>query len=509
LSRLLSTETKRYLREQALLSGKYIFIFAAVAIAGCVIAFGASNEYLERRYPTPREWTTISRLNWRSARLNEEPSSRGGLPDWAYVGFTYRWILGRLEDPKLDGVGLEEPSEGEEMLKDHVRKGGIDISSKGYEWREGYYNTLRSVARAAEKLDGWMVDTKRKRAFPGNVVIGPSNPDPRPCPPTMISAPREEDCVQAFEPPDVYYAKIMTTTGFTTRQKLDAALAWADWCEYEGLTDTAEEMYRWGVDLAVDGSPAAEPEKILDRKTGIIRLSTPENISPNILLATTALATFYARSERPSLALPIYLSVLRARRALPPAPSHPSQRISTTTPSDNAAGGLRLLSFLRLLTVPPAFPPEKLSGNEPATRVPASICDEAGLMAHIGEILFATSSKGNTREQGVDWTRQAVQAAETELRKLKAMDDVNPEGRESCRQCLQMALENWKVMTASLLKEERRSRGQSKGWTLWRRQEDDERWEREKEVVKETERDVRDLLHFEEEDISWHSYLVA
>lgn len=528
--RLLTTESRAYLKEQASIATKIIVVSSVLALSGLVIAFGINNELLERRYPSPREWTMVSRMNYRSARWNETPEANGsGLPDWAHTGDTYRGLLQRLEDPSKDGAGLHPQVDGEGILVAGVGPTGLDISAKDYAWRQGYYEVLRGAARAAENLDGWRRDTTRNIAFPANVVLGPSNPQPRPCPPGAAKAPLEENCVAAFESPETYYMKILTTHGFSTRQRLDAALAYADWCEFKGLNDTAEEMYRWGLDIACSALP--DPDvRVVDRSTGIIPASAPlGQITPNVLLATTALATHHARTHAPSSALPIFLSVLRARRSLPsPFPSSipdsPSQSQPTATlesppqpqPTDRARPPTpaaaptfpSLQALYTLLTVPPAYPPPPPSGDTPAARTPASICEEAGLMAYIGEVLFASTKAS---EQGVAWTREAVDVAEEQLDlsiDTVAKDARTPEekeGRERCAECLAMGRENWQAMVRSLAKQTTEGNGKGggkKGWGLWRGkgQEERERWEGEERVVAERKRRAERLLEEVEEE---------
>jgi hypothetical protein len=116
--------------------------------------------------------------------------------------------LKRLET--VDGEGVEEQGEGG-ILVAGVGKTGFDISNKPEPWRRGYHECLMGAARAAEHLDSWVRDKTRNVAFPANTVIGPSNPNARPIPPGAISAPREEDCEPAFDAPEVYYMRIITT----------------------------------------------------------------------------------------------------------------------------------------------------------------------------------------------------------------------------------------------------------------------------------------------------------
>ncbi|KAI9813500.1 MAG: hypothetical protein M1832_006298 [Thelocarpon impressellum] len=497
ISRLLTTERRRYLKEQIRLSGKILAVNSALIVFGLVIAFGLNNEWLERKYPSPREWTMVSRMNFRSARWNEEPDANGtGLVDWARTGNTYRELIKRLENPTKDGTGLKEQDEGG-ILVAGVGKTGFDIEGKPYPWRRGYYQTLRGAARAAENLDGWVRDTTRNIAFPSEVVIGPSNPRPRPCPPGAATAPREEDCEAAFEHPETYYMKILTTKGFSTQERLEAALAYADWLEFKDLPSTAEAMYRWGLDIATSAYP--EPGAIVDHASGVIKSDASSSVSPNVLVAATSLATHHARTSDFSAAVPIFLSVLRARRSLlPPSPTPPSPLSAPRTPDEGATSTTSsIFSFVRSLIIPPPYPPAPPSGDAAAVRTTASVCDEAGIMAHIGEVLFASSSSPNGYADGLAWTRDAVDTAEATLNLPPT--GLDREALEKCSECLDVGLANWRTMVGKLAREEQHAPGansggsSSSGWGFWTTAEraDRARWEREMEVVEERRRRVK------------------
>ncbi|KAI9833292.1 MAG: hypothetical protein M1819_003687 [Sarea resinae] len=503
ISRLITTERKQYFKQQLWLAGKYTAVGWTGVVLLLLMAFGFQNEVLERKYPSPPEWSWISRMNYRNARGQEEPDANGtGLIDWASTGNMYRQLLRRLEDRNKDGAGLTDQEEGG-ILVPGVGRAGLDIESKPYAWRRGYYEAIMGAARAAEHLDGWVKDNTRNVAFPSDVVIGPSNPRPKPVPPGAKSAPREEDCSPAFEAPETYYMKILTTRGFTTKQRLEAALAYADWLDFKNLPDSAEEMYKWGLDIATSALP--DPSAIIDPQTSIIRPDSPPP-SSNVLLAATSLAIHHARSLNLSNALPIFLSVLRARRALP-AP--PPSATATTHPATSDSTAPSVFSSVLSFLSPPAYPPPPPAGDEPPFRTPASICEEAGLMAYIGEILF-TSSSSNA---GLTWTREAVDVAESTLSDLQdqqrpanADDD---EGRERCSECLEVGLQNWSKMVAKLAREEKGAKaksavgGATSGWSSWvpfsgGSSENSEvregKWARESQVVEERVRRVRELV---------------
>ena len=483
------------------------------------MAFGIQDARLERKYPAPPSWSWVSRMDYRTARGQENPDANGtGLIDWARAGNEYRMLLRRLENPNLDGQGLHSPLEADgDIYVEGVGKTGFDISSKPEPWRRGYHTCLMGAARAAEHLDGWVRDTTRNIAFPSDVVVGPSNPRPKPVPLGAKSAPLEENCIAAFETPETYYMKILTTHGFTTRQRLDTALAYADWLEFKGLPSSAEEMYDWGLDIAMGALPTGVDD-VVDTKTGVIN-EKATYISTNVLLATTSLAIHHARNNNLNTALPVLLSVLRARRNLASASQGLKPQSSRSPPQDQTEASTfqMVISLLRSLIVPPPYPPPSPTGDDPATRTPAAICEEAGLMAYIGEILFASSSAPSrkssffsssqnthltqSQQTGLSWTRDAVALAEKTLRDVLANSAHTPDGNEAkkrCSECLDVAMGNWTKMVDRMVREEREEqagRSKSKGGSwFWGSEEGGGRWEIERRIVEERERDVGALI---------------
>ena len=310
--------------------------------------------------------------------------------------------------------------------------------------------------------------------------------------------------------------KILTTNGFNTRQRLDAALAYADWLDFKGLPVTAEEMYDWGLDIATGALPVGV-NNVVDIKSGVID-NRATYISSNVLHATTSLAFHHARNNNLAAALPIYLSVLRARRQLPAF----SSQGKAESISSKGSSFAQVLSFLRSVVVTPPYPPTPPTGNEIPQRTPAATCEEAGIMAHIGEILFASpsanssaktvsniligspisskSAAGQLKSQqvGLSWTRDAVDLAEATITSADKNDE---EARDKCSECLAVGMENWSGMVAKLLKEERRAKAEkqpktSSNW-LWGSStavKDEEKWEREAQLVDERLENVRRLL---------------
>ena len=511
IARLLTTERKQFIKDQIKLAGKYTVIGWTVFGLISVIIFGFQTEALDRRYPSPPEWTLKTKHINRCAKGVEEPNEQTGLVDWTRVGNLYLQMIERLEDPAVDGAGLQPILKEEgDIFMEGIGKAGYDVSAKSEEWRRGYYQCLMGIAKAAENREGWVKDMAQQTAFPPELVIGPSNPNPQPMPPEAPVAPLEENCELAFDPPATYYMKILTTQGFTSRQRLNAALAYADWLDFKGLSSTAEDMYDWGLDIAMGALPHGF-NNVVDMKTGIID-SKAEYVSTNMLLATTALASHHARNKNLAAALPIFLSVLRARRRLPAAPLEVApQKPESSVWSEIAAFTMAVLSG-------PPYPPAPPTGDEIPTRTLAGVCEEAGIMFNIGEILFAsstsepsakssadapvTSDKLKNQQSGLGWTRDAVDLAEVSLASAKKDDE---DTRNKCTECLAIGIENWSTMIEEMLKFEKVAKVSPKkqAWSSWfwgsGAATDEDRWEQESKLVDERVKSLRRLLLREEQ----------
>ena len=482
---------------------------------------------MDRRHPSPPEWTFITKFTYRSAKSQEEPNEETGLVDWTCIGDLYRQIIERLEDPAIDGAGLQPILKEEgDIYIDGVGKAGLDISAKSEPWRRGYYQCLMDLAKAAENRDGWLLDTMSLEAFAPQSVVGPSNPAPIPLGPGSPAAPLEENCIPVFDPPATYYMKILTTSGFTSWQRLNAALAFADWLDFKGLSSTAEDMYDWGLDIAMGALPLGA-NNVVDIKTGIINGNT-QHVSSNILSATTALAAHHARNNNLAAALPIFLSVLRARKQLSESSPPPATiKQPTGVWSD-------LASFIRSVLAARPFPPPPPSGDEVPTRTPVAICEEAAIMSNIGEILFSTTRlfgkddaeipSGNSiptitatghlksRQAGLSWTREAVDVAEATLVAATADD---AETRKKCTECLAVSMENWSTMVEQMLKDEQdakvlpKKHAQSSWFWGSGATADKGRWERESAIVDERLRSIRRLLLNDEQRKQGKTFLAT
>ncbi|KAI4209471.1 MAG: hypothetical protein LQ351_007602 [Letrouitia transgressa] len=518
LARLLTTERKRYWKHELKNSVKYIiYIGLMIGLINVCIA-GIYHEKLERAHPTPPEWTFWSRHMLRSCIGLEDPNvESSGLVNWAKIDSIYRQLLKRLEDPSKDGKGLlpiDKGNKGQAGCPEGAQA-GLDLSFKSEPWRCGYHATLMGAARTAEHLDGWVTDTTMKLSFPKEVVVGPSNPRPRPVPYGAAEAPREENCIPSAPPPETFYLKILTSVGFTTRQRLDAALAYADWLDFKGLSTTAEEMYDWGLDIAMGALPQGT-NNIIDTSTGIIS-NEAKFVSANLLDATNALAVHHARNRNLAIALPIFLSELRARRNLS-IPVIDDPALSLGNHQSSAVGGF--FAWIKSMIISPPYPPAPATGDEAPIRTQTAVCKEAALMAHIGEILFASSESGSRqqfpwtgkaeypsqRRSGLSWTRDAVDISENTLLALRGNDK---EAKEKCAECLGVGMENWTTMVHTMLEEEklaklsRKDAGRRFGW-FWnwasagKHEGEEKDWEREEALVQERMRSARRLLEKEE-----------
>lgn len=442
----------------------------------------------ERNNPTPREWRFLTRQALRSARdeQNAVKERKRMIVDWARVGGHVRECLRRLEDPEYDGKGLKEAGgDGEEILIPDVGRAGFDISAKSYEWRTCYFEVVMGCAAAAEHLDGMVVDRTRGHVFPAEMMIGPSNPDPRPVPNFMSKGvpPLEQNCEPVFDQPETYYMRVLTGKGFTTKQKLQAVEGYANWLEFKGLHSSAEEMYQWGIDIAKDAMPTP-PELVVEARNDVLKEQAAKEATPNLLRATTDLAVHHARTGNVSAALPILLSVLRARRNAPISDFLSSADVDQDEEQQKPKTDIgQAISWVKHIFKLPQFPPPPLSGDEPLTRPSEkSSCEEAELMLYIGEILFANGAESkNQGNEGVGWTRQAVRIAEANIEVLrkrllasrgKELTRAEEDDRKKCKECLITGVQNWETMLRQLSTKQistaAREGGRNAGWLEWR-----------------------------------------
>jgi len=447
---------------------KWTGIGWVVLICGAIAYFGWQSEIIEREHPSPAEWKYFARTTWRGAWARMDPEfNQSGFVDWARVGTDLRHCLEIIEDSKSGGKGLKtvEESKGGEGITiiPDVGRTGYDITEKSLEWRYGYFEVLMGCARAAEHLDDMVRDKTRKLVFPKDVVIGPSNPNPRPVPPNMAAAPLEENCDRPYAPPETFYTRILTSKGFSTKQKLDAALAYGNWLEFKHANEAADEVYKWAVDISSSAIPSAE--LAVDRVSGILKDTANTQATANLIRASTALATHYAHAGNVTKALPIYLSVLRARRFAPIDPNSIADSKRKEVKEQDYGG---VYNFMRTFLRSSHIRLDSFTGDEPLSR-PENLyadCLEAELMLYIGEILFATAT--SNKAEGLGWTKQAVSIAQNGC---MVVDNKNKKERTKCRECLDMGITNWSKMVARLAAIEKdteeREGATAPGWKSW------------------------------------------
>ena len=478
----MTTERKAQLKFDIKAGLKFTaYLYLGVGIV-MVCGFFINQESLEKQFPTPHEWSFLTRRAFRNACAARYQTDPEQTVQWGQVINWMRLCRVRLLDAGYDGEGVRPASPDRPQL-------AMDISAKSEAWRRGYFETMMNMVKGLEEVEGWMVDTTRGIIFPPELVIGPSNPNPKPIPAGFKGAPKEEDCTLAFMSPNEVFLGIIYTIDLSNRQRIEANLAYANWLDFKGLAGPAGIIYEDAVNLAA----AEAPPQTLDPETWTINenASLP---SANLLTTLTAYAEFRARNGDISSALPIFVSLLKARRNLPADPN---------TPPRNPAQGIA--GILRSLFVPAAYPPPPPDGTAPPVRDPKELCAEAALSLHIGEIIY--TSQATNREEGLGWTREAVDIAEEQLHRLNSSEAHKP-ARASCRECLATGLGNWQNMVARLAREEAARKEEveaaaaqkpSSWFGLWGgdggiKKEDLSRWAAEEKVIEERERRAKELL---------------
>lgn len=436
----ISANHKKFIKETAKLSVRYSILMFLASSCISIAGLGILSEQQERAFPSPHEWSFITRFRYRRGRWWQIPENNEeeGFPNWARVYDELDQALARLEDSDIDGAGLAEQEEGGISVPG-VGKAGFDITGKSEEWRQGYYEVLIGMAAAAERLDGWVTDKWRRWVWAPEFVESESNPRPKAVLPGMAEVPEKGNRVPASDSPETFYLKIITTKGFTTGQRVTAALGYADWLSFKKLPDSAEEMYRWALDIAISGLPTTDPSEAIDRQTAVLSATAPkELITANIVYAATNLATFFATQGRTVSSLPIFVSLLRARLSADEAP---------ISPNDNHSKDSSLMGTILSLLKEPAYPTVAPSGDEPLLRREKDRCEEAALKTYIGEILFATArSSSEQHQQGLAWVRDGVSTSKI----AQSLDQISgdDELRKKCEMCEEVGLESWgKIMT--------------------------------------------------------------
>ncbi|ORY09245.1 hypothetical protein BCR34DRAFT_568809 [Clohesyomyces aquaticus] len=463
----ISTGNKKFIKETAVLTVKFTAIFWVISTCFTIASLGFMSERQERAFPSPPEWSLWTRFRFRRGKWWEIPENNEdiGFPNWARLYAEYDHARKRLESPRKDGEGIVEQDEVEgigELGALGEGAAGFNLTAKSEQWRQGYYEVLMGMGRAAERLEGWVTDKWRWNVWAPEFIPSPTNPRPKVPPPGMPLPPEDpEKQLKITETPEYFYLKILTSRGFNTYQRMTAALSYADWLAFKQLPSSAEEMYRWGLDIAISGLPSSDPPpSIIDRRTAILSSTAPpSSITPNLVHAATTLATHLASTGDLTTALPIYISCLRARLHAPIAPPTPA-----TPPPDASITG----TLVSLLSGPPTYPPLPPTGDETLLRRQEDLCTEASLKSYIGEILFATAgSNGSSsiapkiRHQGLTWVRDAVSTAT--LAQTLDIIAADPAKKKQCQMCEEVGLEAWGKMMMYLAAEAREQRDAVKG----------------------------------------------
>ncbi|RMD44469.1 hypothetical protein DV735_g636, partial [Chaetothyriales sp. CBS 134920] len=466
IARFISTERKELWKRRLWRNVQFQLVLWPALILGTIFAVGIQHLKYEHDFPTPRDWSFWSRWAFRNAAAAETEKIDNVLTDWSKAGLYYLELLKRLEDGKIDGDGVDVISASKtDQAAGRTLWPVLDISRKSAQWQRGYYQALMGAARVAEHLDGMArrKDSPRSKPIPWESIPGPTNPRPKPLPwdknGEYKKVPSALECEDAYPPPGAFYNAILANPAFSTAERLDAALAYADWCDFKGRQDIATELYEQAVNVAATALPVPA-DSVIDPKTAILRAGQDQYVSQNLLKATTALATYRARHGDTKQALPIFLSVLRARKSLPPKPvEYQESNGQTTGKSDFQAYWAAIKEAL--LDSP--YPPLPPSGDQRPYYTLKEACEEVGVTTYIGEILFATSD--STKDKGLAWTRDSVDAAEAVLWLMDEQGDRN--GHEKCRQCLETGLANWKEMLRQMervAEDKVHKAQQSRGW---------------------------------------------
>ena len=464
-----------------------------VALSAFAIWYMVSQEILEREYPTPHEWSYLTRKALRDAKKWMDGSQ--GNADWTLTLSFARITLGKLECPdmatKEDLEGLIKIDSAQDPLENFADEfSPRDISKKSEEWRRGYFEALLLAARAAENVDGWLVNKTTKNVCPPEYVVGPSNPKPKPLPPGSPPPFREEDAEIAYPSAERFYLKAITTEGFTPRQRMEIGISYALFMDFKGRQAEALNLYEYAAAQATSDLPAAALP--YNPKTYILKDKfTP---SENVFDSVTAMANHKARAGDITAALPIYLSLLKARRSLPTVAPKPD--LSARSNNNNLPIHRQIMALLSQ----PDYPPPPPSGMTPPWRSPSERCQEASLNLYIGEILYATDP--SSREDGLAWTREGIDVAEDQLRFLTSKPNPSKADKEmmtACRECLSTGLDNWGTMVRRLLREEREKASEkpSSGVLSFfsgTKKSAESRWEAEQAVVQERVKRTRDLV---------------
>ena len=205
---------------------------------------------------------------------------------------------------------------------------------------------------------------------------------------------------------------------------------WVEVEEGEKREKEAEGLFKFAYILAAED--VGVDTRLARETPGVVPAG--EKLSKDLLDAATELGIHYARFRRLDKALPIFLSLLRARGSVSPTKE-------TTT-----RGGV------------------------------ADPCEVGKVEAYLGEVLWAAGE----RERGVEMEKRALETVERLV-----------EDRAGCRDCAVLAGGNLVVMLRKLMEEVEGQNSEGRkvggGWLLWKGSDERRVW---KKGVRELERDV-------------------
>ena len=459
--KLFTAERKQFLVSQLWLGSKIAALGYVVII---LLLIASTNYYLEiaeYRHPSPSEWSLWTRLLFRLARAAEDDRSAGlAAINWVDVWHWNNRALRRLENADgFDGRNVCKVTEGGlAQYGNGSNQTGLDISKKSEYWRHGYYDVLMSMARAAEHIEGWVIDRTQNICFPPEYVIpderqvshGPETGSsaclPKAVPPEKGKPPLAANCDIIACSPHVIYSKILTTKGLSSSQQIDAAIALAMWFEFKGKFDAAKDVYLQAINTASPGFSKSTSRSSTD---DYMRLIRPGGDMPtkNIIKLSTAYAVHLAScGQELEAALSMLISILSIRRRahLDQSASNGDTSLDHSTARLNSYFTEKPISTFASIFRSQRYPSTPLSGEEIFTREHTADCDDAAIMLHIGEILFATRAQIKI---GMRWTSEGIQLAESRWR--ASSNDFRT--KERCKNCLKIGLDNWKAMFSTII----------------------------------------------------------
>ena len=404
----------------------------------------------EAKHPSCAEWSVKQRELWQEMHALIDDDELG-IARWVNVLEIAERLLEKLDNeegviPVEDGVGT-----GLELwmqVDGEHRRLPRDLRNKSYAWKTGYLEALLACVEASEKLTGKVIDEATHQMFPIEALAdlpttSSTKAETQPAKQSTPATRRLQNVQPAAPSPEYYYTSLLSTPGLSTQQLFSAADQFATYLEHTHDLAGAETIYQALVDSSIIALPPLTSH-IIDPQTSILQPSAPPAIlSANLLQSLTWLARFWARQGETSKALPSLLSVLRARQSLPLVPTPTDKGFEAPAPPPSPLAQARTWLKTKLSEAPPLEEPSNSSGLEPPLRDPRALCEEAALMADVGEILY-TSPLAHDRETGLRWTIRAVDLGAGVYGGLNV--DRDRPVMEFCRGCVLGGLRNWGAM---------------------------------------------------------------